>query len=223
MRGKQYKDKLDPKSAAEGIQLADENAASLVLDAQLLFDNDRFERCVALSILAIEEASKSSIIRSILLTEDQKELKKEWQNYRKHTEKNLTWILPELASNGAKQLEDLRPIFDPEKEHGQTLDNLKQLSFYTDIFSKRKWSIPSNVINKELAEGILLIAKIMAKKANDGLNSEEGLKLWVKHIKPVWKQEMFKMKQALIDCYSEAEELGIIEEGKTNEMVKFLL
>jgi AbiV family abortive infection protein len=188
-----------------------------------LFDNGRFERSVALAILAIEEAGKSSIIRSILLTDDQKELKKEWQNYRKHTEKNLTCILPELATKGARQLEDLRPICDREKDHGQILDNLKQLSFYTDIFSKRKWSIPSEAINKELAEGILQVAKITAKEKSDGLNSEEGLNLWVKHINPVWKQEMTKMKQALINCYNEAEELGITEEGKANEMVKFLL
>lgn len=223
MRGKQYKDKLDAKTAAEGIQLAHKNAASLVLDAQLLFDNERFERCVALAILAIEEAGKSSIIRSILLTEDPKELKKEWQNYRRHTEKNLSWILPDLVVKGARKLEDLRPIFQKENDHGQVLDNLKQLSFYTDIFSKRKWTIPSDVIDKDLAKGILETAKIMTNKEPDGLDTEEGLKLWVKHIKPVWKQDMLKMKKKLIACYKEAEEIGLIEEEKTDEMTKFLL
>lgn len=223
MRGKQYKEKLDPKTAAEGIKLAEKNAASLFLDAQLLFDNGRFERCVALAILAIEEAGKSSIIRSILLAEDPKELKKEWQNYRRHTEKNLSWILPDLVAKGASQLEDLRPIFQKENDHGQVLDSLKQLSFYTDIFSKRKWSMPSEVIDEELAKGILQTAKVMTNKKTDGLNSEEGLKLWIKHIKPVWKQDMFKMKEGLIACYSEAEELGLLEKGKTDEMVNFLL
>jgi len=223
MRGKQYKSKLDPKSAAEGIKFANNNATSLLNDAQLLFDNKRYERCVALSILAIEEAGKSSIIRSILLTDDQKELKKEWQNYRRHTEKNSFWIVPELVSKGASQLEDLRLTVDPNSDHGQTLDNLKQLSFYTDIFSSRKWSIPSKVIDHELAESILSIAKITTKKEEDGLNSEKGLELWIKHLKPVWKHEMIEMKQALIACYNEAELLGLIEEGKTNKMMKFLL
>lgn len=223
MRGKQYKYKLDPKSAAVGIKLANENAAALLTDAQILFENKRFERCVALAILAIEEAGKSSIIRSILLTEDQKELNTEWKNYRKHTEKNLSWILPELTAKGASHIEDLRTIFDSNSEHGHTLDNLKQLAFYTDVFSSRKWSIPSKVINQELAESILAIAKILTEKEEDGLNSKEGLELWVKHLKPVWKQEMFTMKQALINCYNEAEELGIIEKGKTDKIVKFLL
>jgi hypothetical protein len=36
MRGHQYKSKLDAKSAAEGIRLANENARALFDDAQLL-------------------------------------------------------------------------------------------------------------------------------------------------------------------------------------------
>lgn len=223
MRGKQYKDKLDFKSAAKGIKLANENAESLIQDAELLFKNKRFERSVALSILSIEESGKPSIIRSILLADDQKELKKEWQNYRRHTAKNLTWISPELIFNGARKLEDFRDIFDKGKDHGQVLDNLKQLSLYTDIFSKRKWSIPKDIIDEELAKGILSVAKIMSKNKSDGINSELGLQLWVKHLKPVRNLEFVNMKQALINCYNEAEEMGIIEKGKTNEMIDFLL
>lgn len=223
MRGKQYKGKLDPKSAAEGINLGNENANSLLQDAELLFNNQRFERCVALSILAIEESGKASIIRAILLTDDPKDLKKEWQNYHRHTEKNLSWIVPELIAKGARQLEDLRPMVDSNSDHGQTLDNLKQLSFYTDIFSSKKWSIPSKVIDEDLAKTILTIAKVMVKKDKGSMTTEKELELWVKHLKPVWKQEMLKMKQALINCYNEAETLGIIEKGKTKEMIDFLI
>lgn len=221
MRGKQYNNKLDAKSAAEGIRLAKENAKRLLDDAELLFENGRIERSVALAILSIEESGKSSIIRSILLTDDAKDLKKEWQNYRKHTAKNLSWILPELVSKGARNLEEFRPIFNSENDHGQVLDNLKQLSFYTDVFSSKKWSDPKDVIDKELAEMILLSAKILSSK-EEGIDSEEGLKLWIKHIKPVWKSEMSLMKQALIDCYKEASELGIIQKEKVGEMEKFI-
>lgn len=223
MRGKQYKSKLDPKSASEGIRLAKENADSLVKDAQLLFDNNRYERSVTLSILAIEEAGKASIIRSILITEDKKELNDNWKRYRKHTEKNLAWIMPELFVKGARKIDDLRPLYDKGNTHGRTLDFLKQLSFYTDIFSSKKWSSPAKVIDKELAEQILKSAQILAKKHPAGIDSEEGLKLWVKHLKPVQKQNMAKMKQAIVNCYNEAEELGIIAKGKTDEMINFAL
>lgn len=223
MRSHQYKSKLNTKLASDGIRLANENALALLKDAQLLFDNQRFERSVALSILSIEESGKPGIIRSILLTEDPTELKKEWQNYRRHTEKNAGWILPGLVLKGASKLEELKPLFDKHNDHNQTLDNLKQLSFYTDILSPKKWTSPKMVIDKELAESILKVAKLMSQKTQNGIDSEKGLELWIKHLKPVWKQDMFKMKEALINCYSEAEESGIIEKGKTKEMINFLI
>lgn len=222
MRDEQYKGKLTPKQAAEGIKAAVENSASLLTDAKLLFDNRRFERSVALSVLAIEEAGKISIIRSILMEDAPGELKKSWQEYRRHTDKNLSWILPELASKGARHLEDMRQIFNKGNDHGQTLENLKQLSFYTDAFSNSKWSLPKDVIDEKIAKAILSIADILAKKDNSAMTSEKELELWVKHMKPVWKQEMLKMKQALINCYSEAESLGLISKGKTKEMTDFV-
>lgn len=223
MKDRQYNQKLSPERAAKGIIAAIDNSKSLLSDAILLFDNERYERAVALSILAIEEAGKPPIIRSILLEDDPKSLKKEWQNYRRHTEKNSNWIVPELVSKGARNIEEMRQTVDKESDHKQQLDNLKQLAFYTDAFSKCKWSIPKEIIDKDLAKSILEIAKIMVGKDSKGMTTEAELKLWIKHIKPVWKQDMLKMKQALINCYQEAEELVLIEKGMTNAMVKFLL
>lgn len=222
MKGKQYKGKLDSKSASEGIKLANENAISLLQDAKLLFENKRFERCVSLSILAIEESGKSRIIRGILLTDDPKELKKGWQDYRRHTAKNLSWIVPSLVIGGARRLDDLKEIFEPNRDHGQTLDNLKQLSFYTDVFSSKKWSIPSDVINEKLAIMILEFAKTLVTDKSDGMDSIKGLDLWIKHMKPDWLRDMDSMKKALIKCYTEAEALGIIEKGKAKEMSDFV-
>lgn len=223
MKDRQYNQKLSPERAAEGINAAIVNSKALLDDALLLFDNERYERAVALSILAIEEAGKPSIIRSILLEDDPKSLKKEWQNYRRHTEKNTNWIVPELVSKGARHIKELRQTVDKDSDHTQLLDNLKQLAFYSDAFSKCKWSIPKNVVDKDLAKSILEIAKIMVGKDTKGMTSEAELILWVKHLKPVWKKDMFKMKQALINCYQEAEELGLMEKGITNNMVEFLL
>lgn len=221
MRGKHYKNRLDAKSAAEGIRLAKENAKKLLDDAQLLFENGRFERSVSLAILSIEESGKPSIIRSILLIDDDKELKKEWQNYRKHTAKNLSWIFPELVSKVAQNLEEFRPLFDSKSDHGQILDNLKQLSFYTNVFSSKKWSIPKDIIDKELAEMLLFSAKTLSIE-DEGIDSEGGLKLWIKHMKPIWKSEMIIMKRAMLECYKEAAELGIIPNEKVGEMEKFI-
>jgi AbiV family abortive infection protein len=223
MKDRQYNQKLTPEKAAKGIEVANKNALSLLSDAILLFDHKRFERSVALAILAIEEAGKSSIIRSILVEDDPKELKKGWQNYRRHHEKNAFWIVPELAAQGASHIEDLRKTVDKDSDHNEVLDNLKQLAFYTDAFSKCKWSIPSEVITEEIASGILQTAKIMAGKPDSIMSSAKELEIWVKHVKPVWKKEMVLMKQALINCYQEAEDLGLIEKGMTTKMIEFLL
>jgi len=221
MKNIQYQGELNPKTAAEGIKLAYENALSLLSDAELLFINGRFERCVSLSILAIEESGKSTIIRALLLVDNAIRLRKEWKNYRKHTEKNLAWILPELINNGAKTLEDLKKIFDPKSDHGQILDDLKQLSFYTDIFSSAKWSSPSKVIDKTLATMIFSAAQSIVK-IDRVLTTERELELWVKHLKPVQGIGLDKMKKALTDCYVEAASLGLIEEWKIPELIRFL-
>lgn len=221
MRSKQYQGSLNPKTAAEGIKFAYENALSLLNDAELLFNHGRYERCVSLSILAIEESGKSTIIRSLLLSDDNTHLKKEWKNYRKHTEKNLSWILPDLITNGAKTLDDLKRIFDTSSDHGQSLENLKQLSIYTDIFSSTKWSTPSKVIDKEIALMIFSTAQSIVK-IDRILTTEGELELWIKHLKPVQSLGSDKMKNALKNCYVEAASIGLIDEWKIEELTRFL-
>ena len=41
-------------------------------------------------------------------------------------------------------------------------------------------------------------------------------------MKPVWKKEMSLMKKALIECYKEAADLGIMQKEKVGEMEKFI-
>lgn len=222
MKGYQFKSQLTPKKAAKGIKLANENARELYKDAKILFKKDRIERSVSLSILAIEEAGKSRILKEILLIEDPKELKKAWQDYRKHTAKNLSWIVPSLFIGGARKLDEFRTAFESTESHGQDIDNIKQLSLYTDIFGKGVWSHPKKAISKKFAAMILEFANVLTKKRKIGIETERGLELWVKHMKPTWDdQNMDEMKKALINCYKEAEAEGIIEEGEANKMKDF--
>lgn len=56
------------------------------------------------------------------------------------------------------------------------------------------------------------------------MTSEAELQLWVKYLQPVWKQDMADMKKALLACYAEAHELGVLQGGTSpSEMVKFIL
>ncbi|EHO07012.1 hypothetical protein HMPREF9714_02863 [Myroides odoratimimus CCUG 12901] len=219
MKGRQFTQKLSIKLATEISNGALENAKSLYEDAKLLYDNEKYARAISLAILSIEESGKPSIIRSILLEDDPKELSKLWKSYRRHQDKNSMWIIPELILNGAKKIDDLRKVVDKDSDHFQILDDLKQLCFYSDVFTKGKLSIPQNVATKEIAQSIVETARINIKEV---LFTEESLEIWVKHLKPVWKREMHKMKLAVKNCYLELETKKIIEDGMASKMDVFL-
>jgi AbiV family abortive infection protein len=70
IKNKQYRGELNAESAAKGMDFAFQNAISLLDDAVLLYNNNRYERAFSLSILAIEEVGKLSIIREIILETD---------------------------------------------------------------------------------------------------------------------------------------------------------
>jgi hypothetical protein len=56
------------------------------------------------------------------------------------------------------------------------------------------------------------------------MQSEPELELWITHLGPVWRKDMASMKRALIDCYQEASDLGVLRGNhKVQDMVRFLL
>lgn len=219
MKSKQFKNRLDIKLAVEAINAAITNAKSLYEDAEILLNNKKYSRSISLSILSIEEAGKPSILRSIVLENDDKEIINLWKSYRRHYDKNTMWIIPDLFKEGVRKLDELKKVVDKDSNHSKILDNLKQICFYSDIFKMGKCSIPDNISDEKTARSILEIAKF---SINETFNTEESLEIWVKHLKPVWKKEIFEMKLALIDCYKELEEKKIIEKGKSQEMINFI-
>jgi len=136
----QYTGPLDVEQAAEGITKARANAQSLLADAELLLEHQRWARATALAILSIEEAGKVALIRELLLARDEAELREGWRAYRSHSKKNVLWILPDLAAKGARSFEDLSPVGDPTSDHPQVLDSLKQTAFYSDVYGNGRWS-----------------------------------------------------------------------------------
>lgn len=221
IKKRQYAGLLSVEQAAEGIQLAATNAYTLYQDALLLSEHKRYPRCVSLCALAIEEAGKASILRAILMESDAKELKELWRQFRRHTAKNAQWIVPELILKGARKQEQLGNVFDNGSDHPAILDDLKQLGFYTDVFSPVKWSAPNSVIDAELAGSILAATSILAGKDKAGYDHVGELRLWVKYMKPVWKTSMPAMKNALAQIYAEAEAAGIVEAGSAANMAAF--
>lgn len=203
----QYRGLLEPEEVAEGINAARESAERLASDARLLFEKDKFPSATALAALSIEEAGKIPILRSLALARDESEAEDEWQRYRWHTEKNVAWRLPDLVADGATSLDDFRPLFDDKSDHPQLLNHVKQIALYSDCLGDRHWSIPSEVIEEGLARGIVKIAELLIPSRE--VQAEE-IKLWVKHLSPVWHTTDGAMKSALIAWETECVDRGII-------------
>ncbi len=199
----QYKGSLSPEKFVEGINASTENARRLFEDAEILLNQSRYASATSLAILSIEESGKQSILREMSLWTDAKDLKAIWRKYRSHTEKNIAWILPDLAKKGANKMSDLREIFNSNSEHPQILDQLKQISFYTDCLGNRNWSIPNNVIDESLAKSLVKTAQILISKRKITVKEIE---LWQKHLAPIWKSVVESLKPQDIDNLQQAVE-----------------
>jgi AbiV family abortive infection protein len=217
-----YNKKLTPKLAAEGIKIILENSKSLLNDAELLYSSNRFERAVAIAIIAIEESGKLPIIRIILLEDEEKELRKEWKKFRTHTEKNWGLLFTKIPAQSFKKLDDFKVFFDGSNST-KGFDFLKQFSLYTELLHNTVWQSPSNVVTKELAKSIIETAKLFVGKELIAMSTEPELELWVKHLKPVWKKSLTEKKKALAECYQEAENLGVLSGNRTAEEMKNFL
>ena len=172
------------------------NAKRLYEDAEMLLDQSRYASAASLAILSIEESGKISILREMSLLTETEDLKEIWRRYRSHTQKNIAWILPDLVMKGANKISDIREIFNPDSDHPQLLDHLKQISFYTDCLGNKNWSIPDNIIGESLAKQLVMTAKIFIPKSEKSIKEIE---LWKKHLGPIWKGVVEGLKPEDID------------------------
>ncbi len=214
-----YKGKLSFAQIAEGMTAASKNAARLAQDAKLLLEAGRLPTACSLAALSIEESGKVSILRAMSLVRDDNELKDEWKRYRSHINKNLQWILPQLVAEGARKLDDFRPLFDEGAANPYLLDQIKQLGFYTDCLgNKGHWSIPEEVVDGDSANLLVAAAELLSSASP---TSEREIELWVEYIGPVWKMDLNWMKRALAKWHLAMQREGLKPEGK-NVMEKFL-
>jgi len=202
----QYRSGLNPGQVAEGMNRALRNAARLADDADILYQQGRIPSAVALSILSIEESGKVSLLRQMALATDMKEVHTIWKAYRSHTKKNVLWIFGEMVRNGARNLDQLKPLVDPTSDHPDVLDQMKQLCIYTDCFNNAKWSSPDEVDVTGLAPYLLKMAQVLGR---DKTVTEEEVQLWRRHLLPVKDAPMEVQKQAVAAWFHEMSLRGL--------------
>ncbi|MEW6158881.1 MAG: AbiV family abortive infection protein, partial [Verrucomicrobiota bacterium] len=215
----QFRGRMSAAQIAAGINAARRNATRLAHDARLLLAQGRFPSACALSVLAIEEAGKASVLREIALARNDEELKDAWRQYRSHTSKNRMWPLVEFFLKGARKLQDFASLFHGDAEHPLLLDQVKQLSFYTDCLGRGHWSEPEDVIDGALASMLVTTSELLSK--GDDVSQRE-IELWIEHLSPVWRHTNEAMEKGLADWYSAMQAEGLKAPGD-NSMRRFIL
>jgi AbiV family abortive infection protein len=214
----QHRGGLSCSQIAAGMNVALANAHRLWSDAALLAEHGRTPSAVALAILSIEESGKVPLLRQLALATDDPERREFWKAYRNHRQKNTLWIFGQLVAKGGRTLEDLRRIVDPDSDHPDTLDNLKQLCLYTDCFIDGKWSSPNDLAISEIAPYLLTMAEVLSQ-AREVTSLE--VELWQKHLLPVKGGTFEASKRAVADWYAELQLRGLATVA-TEELDAFL-
>ncbi|MYD92909.1 MAG: AbiV family abortive infection protein [Chloroflexi bacterium] len=205
----QYRGDLDAAQIAHGMNAARRNARRLADDARALHDLTRFPTATAVSILSIEESGKLTILRGLAIAPTPEIRRQRWKDYQSHRSKNVAWIIPELYLKGARTLESLSLAADPSADHTALLDQLKQLSLYTDCLGAGNWCEPANVIDEALSHALLQIADLLAKGRPV---TELEVQLWIAHMGPTYGESLERQKASLEAWYAAMTEHGLRDE-----------
>ena len=160
------------------------NARRLLSDAILLLEGKRWPTAAALAILAIEEAGKQSILRSMSVARTDKEVADLWKDFRSHRVKNAHSALLEYAASGARKIFDFAGMFSKDAEHPAVIDAVKQIGVYVDAYGDSgHWSCPPDVVGEDLTRSLVQTATVLSQR---GDTTEREIELWVEHLGPAW-------------------------------------
>lgn len=218
----QYGGKLSPADVAEGINASRRNAKRLADDAAFMLEAKRLPSALALAILSIEESGKAGILRAIGMASTDAELKQYWKEYRSHKSKNALWAAFDYIAKGARKLDDFAGLFDPNEDHPQVLDELKQLAVYTECVRVGRWVEPTSVAEQPLVESIVTIASTFA---TEKMVSAEELEIYFRHLGPVRESNPGWIQQAFVNAYAEMQRRGVKPPGsnEAEDLVKGLI
>ena len=218
---KPYRGKLNAEQIVDGMNAAVRNARRLADDAKTLLGLSRYPSAASLAVLSIEESGKVSVLRLMAAAPDDQSLRSRWKEYTNHRIKNATWVLPGLIEKGFFDLATLSVVVKPNSKHAALMDQLKQLSLYTDCLNDVDWVEPEKLFDKELACQFVDIAN---KMAINKIYTLKEMELWIEHMKPVCYGSLEDMKEAMFNFCKSMEKEGLNDEGAilTQDFLKAL-
>lgn len=203
---KQFKGSLDFDTISRCIENSQLTAKELFEDAKILYENERYERALALAILSIEESKKPTFLLLFLIEDIYEGNIADfiWKAYRNHLKKSMGWMVHMMES-----FLDIRPLstfslnsdsFTSEKndlltnlEYSKILDKIKQRCFYSDCIDDGVPISPKDLPAEAMA-GIFLTV------AEDSLSEIKAEPKLLLAIKTFFEDRDFKkLEKTLID------------------------
>jgi AbiV family abortive infection protein len=213
-RLKQYRSFLPAHQVAAGMTCASANARRLAEDAQMLFDAGRYPSATALAVLSLEESGKLSILREMSTATSQEQILGLWKRYRQHTAKHTLTLMPDRIAKGARRAIDFGDcVGDGALDEKATYDALKELGLYTDCLVNGHWSIPAEVIDRDISEMFVQLA--MTTSARERETTPREIELWVTHMQSgVTRPKLITWAEAMV-------REGLSLEGYAEDMTRF--
>ena len=203
---KQYAGPLNAAQIAAGMNAAQDNAARLLADSELLLGAERYPTAASVAILAIEEVRKISTLRRMAICTDDAERRLVWAEYRSGRGKNCHSIIPDIHGAADEQIAGEGSTTDRSGMIGA----LKQRGFYTDCMGDANWTAPETSIEKQLAEQFIGIARI-ALATSSYRHTAKEIELWAAHLGPVLDKPSEWIKTALRNWHRAMAQQGLVD------------
>ncbi len=139
---------VTPVEIQKGIYYCIQNVVDILEDYNLLLENNRYTRALALSISALEEMGKISVLRSInRLPKNKQKLRSiEWNKFYEHQHKSSLGLFNTVRDEYKTTIDSI--IFSASfvNEQAVLTEDLRQMALYTSYSaSKKTWYSPREV------------------------------------------------------------------------------
>ena len=144
---------LNTEEIHKGIILCIENARDLLRDCKLLRRRRRYARAMSLSISAMEEIGKISLLRTInrIPKNKQKLHSIEWKNFYNHNYKSSLGFVNTLPDHVRSSVDEVMFASVDLFANAPLSENARQFALYTDYIADRKeWTSP-RYVNRQLS------------------------------------------------------------------------
>jgi AbiV family abortive infection protein len=210
----EHRGRLTPAQAAEGINHLRDNSFRLMADAAFMFMANRYSTCVLLSVLAIEEAGKRTILQEITVARSTERRKELWSEWRNHSPK-VSAALSHLTIYHVRTIVD-RKTFEElsraiKKQLPQDITRQKELATYVHCLPRVQWSVPSEHNSKTSAIELLAAALAICRLPKV---TETEVRLWAKHIVSARGTTFARMRKAFISYHTALVEAGLSVEDR---------